>query len=639
MTEAQFEATVQRLETFAQENPSGYRTRVLALAILGYFFLGFISFGTLGLFGILILVILATNPTLLLSYKAWIPLGILLGFLLRGFWFRAPRPEGRPLTREMAPRLFFLLDSATRRMATQPIHQVLIDDSFNAGIAQIPSFGLFGKNQNYLLIGLPFINAMSAEHFQAVLAHEFGHISGNHGGFGAWVYRLRRTWGRLQVEIDRQKRFGLWPVRAFLDWYAPLFMAYTFVLARAQEYEADKLAAETIGAQITAEALIETEVKHDFYEDIYWRETLGKAKNQPRPVMNIYSGMNPAYRAWVTPERISLRLRAALRAETGYADTHPALADRLKSLGYLAPDAATDGDEPPVAYRPADNAMTAAQWLFGAALDNFYREFDQDWTVIFSERWQERYEMSQEAREFAHTLSRTPLEKLSNKELWVLTLLMLEYFEDSDPEPFLRLVLERDPDHARANFNLGLALLEREDPEGVTFLEKVMREDIEGTFICCEVLFQYFKERNDDERAETYRTYARRHQDKLQLAESERETMTEKDRLAPHGLEEAILRPLRRQFARVPNLRSVHIARKQVRHLPNYPVYIVGIEGDFPWYTLNTASAAHRLLMIVENAVDFPFRVQVYLLNRRTKWLRTKFDQVYASHVYLWSHD
>ena len=72
----------------------------------------------------------------------------------------------------------------------------IIDDEFNACIVQIPRFGLFGGARNYLVIGLPLMQTLTVEQFAAVLAHEYGHLSGAHGHFSAWIYRLRVTWSR-----------------------------------------------------------------------------------------------------------------------------------------------------------------------------------------------------------------------------------------------------------------------------------------------------------------------------------------------------------------------------------------------------------------------------------------------------------
>ena len=76
-------------------------------------------------------------------------------------------------------------------------HHVLLVDDLNAGVIQRPRLGVFGWPSNYLLLGLPLLEALSPEEALSVVAHEYGHLAGAHGRFEAFVYRLRRTWSML----------------------------------------------------------------------------------------------------------------------------------------------------------------------------------------------------------------------------------------------------------------------------------------------------------------------------------------------------------------------------------------------------------------------------------------------------------
>src|SRR5687768_18129818 len=48
----------------------------------------------------------------------------------------------------------------------------------------------------------------------------------------------------------------------FFNWYAPYFEAYSFVLARAQEYEADRCSVLVSGKENSARALINRSEEH-----------------------------------------------------------------------------------------------------------------------------------------------------------------------------------------------------------------------------------------------------------------------------------------------------------------------------------------------------------------------------------------
>src|SRR5207248_8888294 len=133
---------------------------------------------------------------------------------------------------------------------------VLLDESFNAGVIQIPRLGLLGWQRNYLVIGLPLMQALSPEQFRAAIAHEMGHLSRNHGRFAGWVYRLQQTWSRLLETLQAERHGASVLFEWFFNWYAPYFSAYSFVLRRADEYVADRCAVELAGVRSASEALI-----------------------------------------------------------------------------------------------------------------------------------------------------------------------------------------------------------------------------------------------------------------------------------------------------------------------------------------------------------------------------------------------
>ena len=123
--------------------------------------------------------------------------GSLLWVSLRALWVRIAPPEGEEITALDAPELFQALERIRRKVKGPAIHHVLLSDEFNASIQQIPRYGLFGGGTNHLVIGLPLLMALDRGRFLSVLAHEYGHLRGDHGRFGAWIYRTRWSWMQL----------------------------------------------------------------------------------------------------------------------------------------------------------------------------------------------------------------------------------------------------------------------------------------------------------------------------------------------------------------------------------------------------------------------------------------------------------
>lgn len=192
----EFDRLVKHLEGLAASHPRLYKVKTGLLALIGYAHI----FGVLAVVAAL-LAVLAVSAVKGRSYfhvvKTGIPLIVLAGIILRSLWVRLRPPEGIPLGREEAERLFDAVEKIRRAVKGPRVHAILLTDDFNAAVVQVPRLGIIGWHKNYLTVGLPLMHALSPAQFEAVLAHEIGHLSAAHGRFGAWIYRIRKTWYRL----------------------------------------------------------------------------------------------------------------------------------------------------------------------------------------------------------------------------------------------------------------------------------------------------------------------------------------------------------------------------------------------------------------------------------------------------------
>ena len=272
MTYEEFETLVGRLEEQAKRNLAGYRTRVLLMALLGNAYLGVM------LVLIALLVVAAAISVVWLKaagVKIAILMAVLLWLVLKALWVRLAPPEGTEITARDAPELFGMIEELRRALRSPRFHHVLVTDDFNAAVVQAPRLGLFGWYRNYLLIGLPLAKALTVEQFKAVLAHEFGHLSKGHGRISNWIYRQRLRWGRLMAALEAAESWGLVLFRPFLRWYAPYFNAYSYPLARANEFEADATSARLASRRAAAEALTAVNVVGSYLRNASGRRSCG----------------------------------------------------------------------------------------------------------------------------------------------------------------------------------------------------------------------------------------------------------------------------------------------------------------------------------------------------------------------------
>ena len=231
ITQEQFDTLVGKMEDFSKSNPGNYRLRVALFALLGYAYIFLILLGLLAFVGLIVLFIVWSRHIsgriiqliILLLIPAWVT--------MRSLWVTFLPPQGLRLSRHQFPHLFALLDELTTKLQAPKFHNILLNQELNAAVVQVPRLGIFGWQENYLLLGLPLMQSLSLEQLKAVLAHELGHLSGNHSRFQRWIYRVRNTWMQIYERLHQNDQHGASILfNRFLDWYWPSFNAYSFVL-------------------------------------------------------------------------------------------------------------------------------------------------------------------------------------------------------------------------------------------------------------------------------------------------------------------------------------------------------------------------------------------------------------------------
>jgi Zn-dependent protease with chaperone function len=335
MDRADFVHLVRLSEQASADDSDAYRRNVAFFALLGYAWVVVCMLAAVGM-------LWWTGHTMLHGrirgyhiMAAFAGAG-LLWTGLRALWFRLDAPEGVRIADQDAPALFEALERIRRKIKGPPIHEVFLTDDLNASICQLPRWGLFGGARNNLTLGLPLLMALDRQQLLAVLAHEYGHLRGDHGRFAAWVYRTRVSWGRFHEGLEERHGFAAMLTQGFLNWYFPRFVARTFAIARQDEYEADRIAARLLGPQIAAAALVEIGLKTDWLHQQFWRDHWALAATQALP-MGPYRHMQKAL-AQPLPDAFARgALRQALRRVSGVDDTHPVCATGWKRSRFLPP--------------------------------------------------------------------------------------------------------------------------------------------------------------------------------------------------------------------------------------------------------------------------------------------------------------
>lgn len=601
---SRFERLIHRLEAVAARNPLSYRWRVAMVALLGFIILGAVLGMALLmaalLIGAVLLLVKGGGALALIALKLGkvllllaVPLWLMLKTSFRMLFARFPAPQGTEILPVDAPRLFERIEDMRRRMDGPAFHHVLLVDQLNAAVVQHPKLGLFGWNRHYLLLGLPLLQTLNEDEALAVVAHEYGHLAGNHGRFSAFIYRLRSTWGQMQAVARTWNDWGSRLVARLFDWYGPYFNAYSFVMARADEYQADRSAAELVGAPAAATALVRVSVAARFETRDFWPgiDRLARAQSEPPSAL---SGEWRRTLAGLDDDRVRRYRDEALQECTGYGDTHPCLADRLDALGERPTDVLPGID------------VTAAQCWFGDALPQFASKLDDSWRDQVRDRWQarnaylaERWQQLQGLRE---------QDARSVDEEWTLIVLSGELDPDTDRRAAVEALLERAPDHHEARFTLGSLKLDAGDEAGIADLEIVMQADADAVLAGCEKIWSYLNLR-DTTRAALYRERWEKRRAHLDAVQQELDTLGPKTDLGAHDLppevEAAVrqaIQPHAAKIARIWLLRRIIESDARVR------AYVLVFDMKWAWMRSEGALGKQARTLAAQ---EFPLSLHV----------------------------
>lgn len=566
MDQADFVHMVRMSEHASADNSQAYRRSVAAFAALGYAWV-------LGCFALGVGLVAWLLPQMLQGrFRLSMVLGLfaagsLMWVSLRALWVRLDAPEGVEITAAEAPELFEALERIRRKIKGPPIHKVMLNDEFNASIEQLPRYGLLGGAINHLTIGLPLLMALDRPRFLAVLAHEYGHLRGDHGRFAAWIYRTRLSWMRLHHSLADDEGLAGAATQAFMRWYFPRFSAKTFALARQDEYEADRIAGKLLGREVTAAALAEIEIRGAALDADFWRDHWCAAAGNPLPV-GPYRAMRRFLAKPPDATFANDALRLALKRLSSVDDTHPGLRDRIEAL---------------------DATPTLPEWSRGSALailgddaKRWVKHFDNQWCRDNATEWKQHHAWLGRVRARADALT-ARLPQASAAELVELARLRRHLDPHADVRALYELALERSAEYPAALRGLVPCLAE-DDREGrLALLHRLWDAGSNDRYWAARTALAELDTPRIgmDHDAAAFKQWRKR----LERAQESEERAWEElsntgffSQIARHDLSDFELAELQSELARCAPIARCWLVRKNLREHPQRRAYLVFVD-------------------------------------------------------------
>ncbi|AFY69678.1 peptidase M48 Ste24p [Thalassoporum mexicanum PCC 7367] len=608
MTTGNFDRTqVEQLEQFAQQNPSGYKLRVALLAVLGYAYIATIAVLLLSLLWFLRNLIVGPGASVSsdITLMIFLIVVVVLGIAGVGIY----NPTGVEIKRDQAPQLFIAIDEICSKLNTPPVHRVILEDNLNAGMLQFPRLGVLGWEENFLFIGLPLMQVNSVDQLRSVLAHEIAHLAGSHSRFSNWIHHLRTIWS----EHNKKSRSPL--LTPFFKWYLPFFNAYTYVLSRANEYEADRHAGQITGSEHDAQSLVNLYLYTYHLQRIFWRNIYAQAKDWREPPKDLFTRMLQSLRQPLPTEKAQIWLDLALTGQTDADDTHPALAERLAAHNYI----------PQI---PEPLTTTAAEYYLGSELPAIAAKFDQRFQKSTIPLWQQLHATAkQRASRLERFKTKAETNSFSIDELWLYAELVGKLHQEKQALQLWQNLLERQPNHAHANYHVGKILLEQGDEAGVALMEQAIALSYHYAVSGSELLLKFYRQLEQSDRATYYLQQYKEQCQKFEITAKARLTIKEEDQFLPHQLSEFMQRQLHEHLALYPEIARAYLVQKQPQLLPEQPLYLLvlvrriarslqspqstDLQSSDPRVSFDRYD---QLVAILSQTIDFPAELKIEVL-------------------------
>lgn len=595
-----YDALITRLETQSGTNPTSYRLKVRLLASLGYAVAGtllvlaviLLAAGVLGLW------LKPSAATIKIAIFVAVFALPLVWSIVRAVLYRDSPPEGVPVSRSDAPDLWDEVDRLRSTLSAPRIHRILIDNDLNAALVT-RRWGVLPFTRQWLVLGLPLLRLLSVDEMRTVIAHELGHARGDHGKFGRWIYTARRLWASLHDALAEGSQ-GL--MARFLRWYAPYFNAYTFVLARQQEREADAAAVEAANSEAAAAALVRVTVAARRGQERFWSALPRRAYREAQPPGDLLGALQ---RALIEPHPHQGRwLTEALATSSGHHDTHPCLRERLAAItGSTVPSTIP----PPIP--PSRSA--AATWLMQCDSE-IVEQLNSRWADAITPVWNRYHEMGKAMFERRDELL-ARVDELDRQERWEVVHLLDDLDGAPATRPHLEWLVEQDGDDLGARFALGRVLLddEHDADRGAELLLAVIERDADAIVPAASLLAGWHARHGRVDDAKRWELHAARRAELEAKANEERSRLPKPKQLQAHGLPEAGVERLRQVLAAFPTIRWADVASVACTHLPEKPYHIVAVRIKVPFWKSRDAAVESALLQQVVDQLAWPHAITI----------------------------
>jgi Zn-dependent protease with chaperone function len=354
-----------------------------------------------------------------------------------------------------------LVNSLAVKINAPPIHKIILNDDLNAGALQTGGMlSLFGVKRT-LFLGIPLLHALSLDETKAVIAHELGHFSKNHGELGHWIYRVRGKWAHYLHSTSQHDDFVDAAIRPLARRFVPRFLELSSNWSKACEFEADTYAASSVTPTALISALAKLKLL-SYLENTNYQNWLRTQCQSSTETPTDYWGKLKEIAENSESNSLEKSLAFEKKRSRKIHDTHPPIEERAGSLN--------------TAIQLSSWQAAAGFSILGEQWHELLKACNARWAATNTPSWNLNHYKFRRLAKQTQVDTQTKGWLTGNAEL---DSVVATYKLDPSARSLmlLRNYVAAEPSNPHALFYLGEALLNQLDVEGVEHLKSSIKLD------------------------------------------------------------------------------------------------------------------------------------------------------------------
>jgi Zn-dependent protease with chaperone function len=491
----------------------------------------------------------------------------LVGSLVKTLIVKMPKPQGFELTENKAPELWQLIDKIRRKIDFPPMNGIIITHELQASVVEYYSYGVFGKLNRYMFVGLPLIMSLSEEELMAVLAHECSHLSKAHSNNFAKLYRAKLIWSEVYQNVTEKSRRQNFLITSFLFRYIPAINNALFKFNRENEFEADRMAASITSPQALSTALLRLIIWDSYLKNNFYPQINQLNRHEANAPLDVYSRMYHAFSQTVDPDIQTKFIESLLKEVSLPYATHPTYLQRIENLGVAMPvflENNANLDTLKSENHPLIQAMSA------------------QWKQLVNEKWKENYDQWQQNVKKLNILkkeaTKTSINLTRDSDKFDEFIHLTEAIEGHQSAlDLVQSIIKSDPDNIDSRFHIGRLLLKNGNEQGVDILKSVMSDEPKYTMLCSNLLMNHALTIGQKEEAFEHYYHARDFVLSFEEVKEERNFIRDTDRFVSHDLpNEAVAKVIR--VINDLGISKAYLVVRVLEYAPEIPEYLLAVQ-------------------------------------------------------------